>query len=358
MTAGPVRPPADLRRTRAAVARGAADGWHAAAEVVVSLGGRVSGFAAGREPGALWPWLSATKPLTALAVVQQWERGRLALDDPVAAHVPEFGAAGKQRVTLRHLLTHTAALAGPAPDVGGAPAALAAACAAALVEGWVPGRRAAYSPRLGFAVLGEVVRRVDGRDVVEYVSEEILEPLGMADSWLELPAARRAAYGPRLAVLHDTAGGRRRPVGDAAGPPASSGGRGPLADLVRLYTMLLAGGVGEGGRLLSAPAVEAMCARHRVGLRDETFAAAIDWGLGVMVNSWHYRRRPAPYGFGEHASPRAFGHGGSQSSAAFADPEAGLVVVAAFDGRPGEAAHHRRTQPVLTAVYEDLGLVP
>ncbi|MDP9386763.1 MAG: beta-lactamase family protein [Actinomycetota bacterium] len=361
----------DLPRTAAAVRRGLDEGVHMGAQVVVSLApGRRVGLEVGDagpgtpvQPDTLWPWLSATKPVSAVAVLQQWERGRLGLDDAVARHVPEFAAAGKAAVTVRHLLTHTVGLAGAAPAADDPAAVLEASYAAPLLEGWVPGRRAAYSPRLGYAVLGEVVRRLDGRAFDAYVSEEVFEPLGMADSWLALPPARRAAYGARLAVLHDTSGAHPQPAPALSGPDAfasplaSSSGVGPLGDLVRFYEMLLAGGVGEGGGVLSAQAVEAMCARHRAGLRDETFGAVIDWGLGVMVNSWHYRRRSAPYGYGDHASLRSFGHGGSQSSVAFADPDAGLAAAVAFNGMPGEAAHHRRSQPVLTALYEDLGLV-
>jgi CubicO group peptidase (beta-lactamase class C family) len=75
-----------------------------------------------------------------------------------------------------------------------------------------------------------------------------------------------------------------------------------------------------------------------------------------MVNSWAYTSSPTSYGYGDHASPDAFGHGGQQSSLAFADPAAGLAVALCCNGRPGEPANHRRTQPVVTALYEELGL--
>ena len=308
------------------------------------------------------PWFSATKPLTALAVLQQWERGRLDLDDPVARHLPEFAANGKDKVTVRHLLTHTAGLAAAAPADEDWDVVLAAACQSALVAGWQPGRRAAYSPRLGFHVLGEIVRRLDGRAFDDYVSEEILEPLGMADSWLALDRDRYEAYGDRMAVMHDTRDAEPKPIPSLSGPDGfavvrpSGSGVGPAGDLLRFYLALLGKGQLDGVRVLSYEGVEAMCARHRVGLEDETFQAIVDWGLGVMVNSWQYRRRPAPYGYGDHASPRAFGHGGVQSSVAFADPEASLAVGLIFNGMAGEPGHYRRTQPVLTALYEDLGL--
>ena len=337
-------------------------GLHVGAQLAVSLGGQaVASVALGMaRPGVamaqstLMPWFSATKPLTAAALLQQWERDRLDLDDAVARHLPEFAVNGKHGVTIRHLLTHTAGLADTDDRVD-------EACAAPLVAGWQPGRRAAYRPRGAFAVVGEIVRRLDGRSIEAYLSEEVLEPLGMADSWLALSAQRYAAYGERMGAMHVTSGERPEVIEElgaramARARPSLSG-VGPMADLVRFYEMLLAKGDLDGVRVLSPQTVDAMCARHRVGLRDETFGASIDWGLGVMVNSWHYRRKPAPYGYGEHASSRAFGHGGSQSSMAFADPEHGLAVALVFNGMPGEGPNHRRTQAVLTALYEDLGL--
>ena len=82
----------------------------------------------------------------------------------------------------------------------------------------------------------------------------------------------------------------------------------------------------------------------------------MDWGLGFMVNSAIWGLDTVPYGYGPHASPRTFGHGGSQSSASFADPEHGLAVAVICNGMPGEAAHQTRIREILKAVYEDVGL--
>lgn len=342
---------------------------HVGAQLSVWADGRVATLASGlaaphraMAADTLLPWFSATKPFTAAAVLQQWERGRLDPDDPVSRHVPEFGAAGKEGVTVRHLLTHTAALAAKPGRGASWDDLVDAACSSPLMEDWVPGRRAAYSPRLGFAVLGEVVRRLDGRSFEAYVAEELFEPLGMADSWLALAPERYDAYGERMGVMHDTSGAQAAPVamldraqGFASVRPSDSG-VGPASDLVRFYVALLGKGELEGLRVLSPQTVDTMCARHRSGLEDETFGTLLDWGLGVMVNSWHHRRRPGPYGYGDHASPRAFGHGGVQSSVAFADPDAGLAAAVIFNGMAGEPGHHRRLQPVVNALYEDLGL--
>jgi len=101
-----------------------------------------------------------------------------------------------------------------------------------------------------------------------------------------------------------------------------------------------------------------MTARHRVNTVDKTFQAIVDWGLGFIANSLIYAgNENAPYQYGPHASPRAFGHSGNQASAGFADPEHALAVVVVVNGMPGEAAHQARMRGILAAIYEDLGLV-
>ena len=163
-------------------------------------------------------------------------------------------------------------------------------------------------------------------------------------------------YGDRLARIRAT---NQSPVPRAVfdteascsicSPGAS--GRGPARQLGRFYEMLL-----DGGKpLLDSQTVELLTARLAVGMRDVTFKHTIDWGLGFILNSAQYGPS-VPYGFGPHASPRTFGHGGKQSSIAFADPEYGLAVVLIFNGMPGEEAHQRRMREALGAVYEDMGL--
>ena len=101
-----------LLRTRGAIAAGIRDGLHPGAQLYASLHGEpVAAAALGEErpgvlltPDHLMLWLSSTKPVPAIAVAQLWERGLLELDDPVARHLPEFAAHGKEGITLRHLL--------------------------------------------------------------------------------------------------------------------------------------------------------------------------------------------------------------------------------------------------------------
>jgi CubicO group peptidase (beta-lactamase class C family) len=342
-------------------------GLHLGAQVFVSIDGKaVADLGVGEArvgvpmtPDSMVVWFSMTKPSVAVAIAQQWERGHLELDDPVVDHVPEFGAHGKDAITLRHLLTHTAGIRGAdaisSTALGDAywDEIVAGICAAAPEADWVPGRRAGYHLTCGMTILAEIVHRLDGRRFEHYVREEIYEPLGMTDCWVGMPAARAAEYGDRLGTMHSTASGVAIPLDMFDTPDAlrycspGGGGRGPVRQLARLYEALLARGELDGQRVLSPQSVEAITARHRVGLYDETFHAQCDWGLGFAVDA---------FAMGRHASPRAFGHGGALSAISFADPEHGLVAVVQTNGMCGNDDHYLRLADITTALYTDLGL--
>ena len=104
-----------LERAAAVIEDGIKARLHLGAQLYVSRDGRTVGDLAlgeAREgvamrPDTLMLWMSSIKPITAVAIAQMWERGKLDLDDAVARHIPEFGENGKERVTIRHVLTHT-----------------------------------------------------------------------------------------------------------------------------------------------------------------------------------------------------------------------------------------------------------
>ena len=370
----PKRPP--VNRTRAAIQAGFDAGWHVGVQMAVWHRGEpvvtiVDGLA---RPGVamrdetLMPWFSGTKLVTATALAQLFDRGALDADATVASVIPEFAAGGKAAVTIAQVLTHTGGFrrlrGSDQLFIAGIPPArlLEAIYDAPLEEGWIPGERAGYHPVTGFHALGEVVHRVDGRAFDDYVAEEIFEPLGMADSWLALTPERVRGYGDRVGAMYDTTGAEPKVIArfekdtGLAWVEPSSSGMGPATDLVRLAEALRRGGELDGERILSPEAVARLAQRRRVGMRDETFNAVMDWGLGVMVNSWQYQRKPVWYGYGDHAGADAYGHGGRQSSLVFTDPEHELAVAFIANGMPGESKNHRRTQPVITALYEDLGI--
>jgi len=388
---------ARFSRTVAELEAQVASGLELGGQLYLALRGEVladAGFGEAR-PGEplrrdhLMLWMSSTKPVAAVAICQLWERSRLELDDPVARHIPEFAQGGKESVTVRHLLTHTGGLrmldtGWPAAGWDGI---VARVCAQRLEPRWQPGRRAGYHLASSWFILGELVRRLDGRPFESYVRQEIFEPLGASDCWIGMPAERYRTYGSRIAPMFDVAGPRPGTSAAVAGegaaaqvslapaapaapavdngataedrlvvPSPGGNGCGPIGELGRLYRMLLAGGTFEGRRLLRRETVEALAARHRVGMIDATFRARLDWGLGVIVNSAHYGEPETPYGYGPYAGPRTYGHSGSRSSTAFADPDAGLVVALAVNGMAPDDLHRRRFELLTAALYQDLGL--
>src|SRR5215472_4916350 len=109
-----------LERAAAVIESGIKSRLHLGAQLYVSREGKtVADLAFGEardgvamRPDTLMLWMSSIKLITAVAIAQMWERGRLDLDDPVMRHIPEFGAKGKERVTIRHVLTHTGGFPG------------------------------------------------------------------------------------------------------------------------------------------------------------------------------------------------------------------------------------------------------
>jgi CubicO group peptidase (beta-lactamase class C family) len=363
----------DLPRTVAALEAGIAGGLHLGAQLCVWQDGEERGSGAVGEnrsgepltPEHQMTWLSATKPVTAVALLQLWERGLLELDDPVARHIPEFAAQGKERITIRHLLIHTGGIR--RLDLGWPerPWAeiLATICAMRPEPRWPPGEKAGYHAVSSWFVLGELVQRLSGRPFPEYVRAEVFLPLGMDDCWIGMPEERYRSYrdAGRLGAMWYT---EPRPPRDhgwdgelhCTRPQPGGNGNGPMRQLVRFYQALLGGGTLAGRRILSPQAVEAMAARHRAGIYDHTFKHVLDWGLGVIVNSNQYGADTVPYGYGHHASYRTYGHAGFRSSVGFADPEHRLAVSLVCNGTPTQEAHERRNRAVLDALYDDLGL--
>jgi CubicO group peptidase (beta-lactamase class C family) len=133
-------------------------------------------------------WFSMTKTVTATAVMQLVEQGRLDLDAPVADYYPPFTVVRHAAaVTVRHLLSHSSGLANPIPLRWVHPADTPAPDQGAFVERllashdrlrFAPGERASYS-NLGYLVLGEVIARVAGGSYEDYVREHVLAALGM-----------------------------------------------------------------------------------------------------------------------------------------------------------------------------------
>lgn len=359
-----------LPKTRAVLRGGLERGLHIGAQIYVSRDGRtVADFGVGEaKPGVpmtadtLMTWYSSTKPLTSMCVGQCWERGKLQLDDAVAKHVPEFAQHGKDKITIRHVLTHTSGF--PNADLEARfrrpwPEVTAAICAAKPEEGWEVGRHGQYHPTSGMHMLGEIVARVSGMPFERYIRTQLFEPTGMTDSWVGMPREVYRKYGDRMGTMMNTDGAKPVPAehysnigqdGWATICVPGGNGHGPMRELARFYEMMMGRGELRGKRVLAPETVAEFTRVHRTdapAYKGKAGATMPAWGLGIS------RQRGVG---GPHCSPSSFGHGGSLSSLAFCDPEKRVVVAFVCNGRPRQADHAARTRAIAAAAYEDLGL--
>lgn len=312
---------------------------------------------------------SATKPLTATLLLRQVDAGRVRLTDRVADHLPEFAAAGKQRVTIAQVLTHTAGFPNLASDWppslwGDWDGTIAKICAQPLEH--EPGAAVVYHALTGSWVLGEIARRVDGgaRSFCQMMQDEIFDPLGMQDTGIGL---RPDLESRRVTIRALDRGGTPFPLEfletfndlrSAAIP--GGGGYSTVRDLARFYQAWLDGGVLAGRRILS-PAIVDLATRNHTGSMCDRFFELVripmGWdefpayrGLGFFMRG----EKLGPTYFGTMASPRSFGHPGASSTMAWADPERELLFVGLTAGLIHESEHLLRFQQLSDLVISSI----
>ncbi len=294
-------------------------------------------------------WMSAGKPVTAIAILQQIEKGRATLDTRLSELIPAFAHNGKAAITIRHLLTHTAGFRGPLNSFTPGPweAIIERCCALKQEPNWTPGSKAGYHVASSWFMLGELVRLLDGRPFGQYVREAVFAPVGANHCTIGVDVSD--VDGTESLVHPDFAGNQPVDAWTVSRPPANA--QGPINELAMIYDSLQH----HDGRLLTPPMSKLMVSRQREGMFDETFKEKVDWGLGVKLDSKRYGK-PEQYGYGPHASDDTFGHSGNQCSCAFADPKQDLIVAWCTNGMPGEVRHQARQNAINAAIYEDLGL--
>ncbi|MFZ6045482.1 serine hydrolase domain-containing protein [Pseudomonas sp. CR3202] len=286
---------------------------------------------------------SCTKTFTAVTLLQLVGEGKLELDAPVARYWPEFAAAGKERISVRQLLCHRAGL----------PAIRAALPAEALYDWdamttalaaedpwWTPGEAHGYAPITYGWLVGELIRRADGRGPGDSIVARVARPLGLdfhvglADEEFHRVAHIARAKGN----LGDAAAQRllkcmmtepaslstraftnppsimtstNKPEWRRMQQPAANG-HGNARSLAGFYAALL------DGQLLDSELLAELTREHSLG-EDLTLQTATRFGLGCMLDQPEVAN--ATYGLGRYA----FGHPGAGGSTGFADPERDLA---------------------------------
>ena len=319
-----------LDRVAACLEAETASGRVTAASVCVARQGRVvqhRGFGRlNEQPGApaaeadtRYIIASVAKPITVCGLMLLVERGSVVLSERVQQYLPEFEGEHKEKVRVRHLLSHVSGLPDQLPqnlELRRAHAPLSAFVRGALATPLLdePATKFGYQS-MGTLLAGEIVERVTGRPLREFLMEEIFDPLGMTRTTLGLGGLRveqTAIYqaGPDSEDLRSWGPNTHywREIGHPWGGMHSTAG-----DLAILLQAFLDGGAYGSTRLLSPTTVEAMT-------RDSNPGLGAPWGLG-----WALRDSPVWNHFGDLASARTFGHVGATGTVAWADPERQLL---------------------------------
>jgi CubicO group peptidase (beta-lactamase class C family) len=316
---------------------------------------REVGKAMGEE--AIFRIASQSKAIISTGIMILQERGKLLISDPLSKYIPEFKKTtvavktadgyevveADREITLRDLLTHTA-------GIGYGNGVAADRWEAAGIQGWYfanrdepiletvkrmaalpndaqPGEQFVYGYNTD--ILGAVVEIASGQPLDAFLRENILDPLGMSDTYFYLPEAKAS----RLATVYSStdAGLERAPdpggmVGQGTyvkGPRKSfSGGAGFLStalDYATFLQMMLNKGVYNGHRILSRKSVELMTVNH-LGEVKFPWTEGTGFGLGFSIAMDLGDR-------GSLGSEGEFGWGGAYHSSYWADPEEDLLVV-------------------------------
>ncbi|HEY2106122.1 MAG TPA: serine hydrolase domain-containing protein [Candidatus Binataceae bacterium] len=315
---------------------------------------------------------SATKGVAATCLNRLADQGRVDLDAPVARYWPEFAQAGKERIPVRWLLSHRAGL--PAVSKPLASDALLrwdvmTAALAGQEPWWEPGTRHGYHALTFGYLVGEVVRRVDGRSLGAYCREEIAQPLQI-DFHIGLDAGDDARCAEVIAPMPPVAGAPHAIPTAAPDPnsmaakamnnPAgamrlstvnSRGWRGaevPAANghtnaraLARFYGALARGGELDGVRVLSPAQIEGCLKVESDGI-DAVVGVPMRFGLGYRLTQPAARYGP---------NPRTFGHTGAGGSLGFADPDAKVGFAYTMNQMGSHILIDPRVVALLDALY-------
>jgi serine-type D-Ala-D-Ala carboxypeptidase len=293
------------------------------------------------DENTLWDLASLTKVVgMTTAMMQLVGRGLVDVDAPVQRYLPEFTGPNKERVTVRHLLTHSSGLPAWRPlykEATSPDGALALAYATPLDT--VPGARMVYSD-LGAILLGRIVERVSGQPIDRYLAEHVFGPLGMSSTGYRPDSALL----PRIAPTEFDPWRQRHLRGEVhdenayalGGVSAHAGLFSTARDLTVFAQMLLGRGTYRGVEVVPADVLARFTAVQDSVLSNR----ALGWEVPNGQNS-----------AGHRLSPRAFGHTGFTGTSIWVDPDRDLFVIL-LSNRVNPTRENRRIGGVRVALAD------
>ncbi len=313
---------------------------------------------------------STAKAITSTVMHMLAERGAFSLDDRVSDYLPDYGRHGKQRTTIRHVMTHSAGVpfaTGPKPDLNRADdPEYAQAQLANLRPVYPPGLMHMYHALTWGPLTREIVRAATGKDIRDVLATEILDPLGfrwtnygVAPQDIPLVAPSHATgvqpTGAAVAVFRKAIGGSVHEIIPMTNSPfflttvvPSSNTISTAFELSRFAEIWRREGELDGVRVLSPETLRgatAQCRRLRPDVA--TGLAPLRWGTGYMLGS----KRFGPFGRG---APAAFGHLGLVNCAIWTDPERGLSAGLISSGKPGQDPEAKRYTALMNTIAAEM----
>lgn len=329
----------DLSRTRAHLEQGLRENLWTGYSLAVRKDGKAVKSAGGDVlgPSSAVPWFSAGKPVAALGVLRILESKPSLESQPISASLPELAGSYAGGLKLTEILSHQTGLRILESQLRGSDSEILASFRKVTPADFkLSAGQASYDPAGGWWLLGQWITRQTGIPWRNFLEEKVLQPAGLTG----------LGFGKAEIPIRDRRAGKWVEGEPGAGP--GGGLVGPAEQLAQFYEKLLQ------GQLLQPSSLKTMLSFVRRDQLDATFAHVVDFGLGVILNSNRHGAETVPYGFGTRAGERAFGHGGTRSSMAFADPDHGFTAAVFLNGRVPETAHQPRMRTILDQLRSEL----
>lgn len=300
-------------------------------------------------PDTLFNFFSGSKAVTAMLMHLLAQREQIHVDEPVATFIPEFARNRKHRITIRDLLTHRAGIPDAPPEVADLDLLQTPDRILEMIyelePTYKPGTVPAYHAITSGFIFAEIIQRVTGVEIREFLRTEVSEPLDMNHFNYGVPEARLdevaidACTGPKLiwplkdifekalgvsieeliAISND----RRFRMGIVPSGNLIATGD----DICRFFELLVAGGVYGGNQIFDESTLREATAPQTLGQLDRTLLLPLSYAMGFMLGS-------DPVGMYGIRCGKAFGHVGLSNIVGWADPERDISVALLNSGKP------------------------